>query len=227
MQLYFTENLKEGAFELSTEVSHHLSKVLRKQSGDAIQVTNGKGAHAICTISAIDKKGVTVIANEIVKTTNHNKVALAISFTKNANRIEWLLEKATEIGVTDIYPLNTKRTDNIYPKKERLQNIIASAMCQSKQYYLPILHSVTTLQALANISTTTYIAHCIDTIETQPLNNYIHAPNSSLIIIGPEGDFTEDEVHLAIANGCKSVSLGVNRLRTETAALKALSILNN
>ena len=228
MQLFYEENITPMQMILSAENMRHIVQVLRMQIGESFLVTNGLGIKCKATIASISKKDCVVTISELEEVPKPTpEISLAIAFTKNTNRVEWLLEKITEIGVANIYPLHTKRTEQLYPKKERLKHILVSAMCQSKQYHLPFLHDINTLEKLLveEKSNQKFIAHCIED-EKQTLLQ-IAAPNkSSLILIGPEGDFTKEEVSLCLQQDCKPVSLGNNRLRTETAGLVAVTILN-
>jgi 16S rRNA (uracil1498-N3)-methyltransferase len=230
MQLFYEANITQPQMHLSAENMRHIVQVLRMQEGESFLLTNGKGIKCTATIAASSKKEcVVIISNyQIMPIANH-PINIGIAFTKNNNRIEWLLEKMTEIGVQNIYPLHTKRTEQLYPKKDRLQHILISAMCQSKQYYLPILHDIITLEKLIvqNDSEQKWIAHCIEGEPKQTLQQIALSNKSSLILIGPEGDFTKEEVDLCIENNYKPVSLGNTRLRTETAGLVAITLLNN
>jgi 16S rRNA (uracil1498-N3)-methyltransferase len=154
---------------------------------------------------------------------------LGIAFTKNNSRNEWLLEKAMEMGIEQIYPIITDRTEKDKLKMERLQGILISAMLQSQQCYLPQLHDSIKLKALLQQSTTTaqrFIAHCIDTEERKSYITHLQPGKDTLMLIGPEGDFTPAEINLCLEAGLEPVSLGQNRLRTETAGLYACTIFN-
>jgi 16S rRNA (uracil1498-N3)-methyltransferase len=228
MQHYLVHNIQLGNNTLMGDVVHHLSKVLRMQINDTLVLVDGNGKSAIATIAAINKKD--IIVNVVAINNNepsNTTVCLGIAFTKNASKIEWLVEKAVELGVHAIYPLHTTRTENIYPKYDRLNYIIEAAFCQSKQYYLPILHPITKLEALINNKNFNQIlvAHCLDYENKKALKQIETKNKSSLILIGPEGDFTPEEIHLCQQANAIPVQLGNTRLRTETAALKALSII--
>jgi 16S rRNA (uracil1498-N3)-methyltransferase len=229
MQLFYEANITQPQMQLSADNMRHIVQVLRMQLGDTFLLTNGCGAKCKATICAIAKKDcmVEISEYEIMPLPNQS-INIGISFTKNNNRIEWLLEKITEIGVANIYPLHTKRTEQLYPKKDRLQHILISAICQSKQYYLPVLHDMITIEKLidANTCAQNFIAHCIENEPKQTLLAAAQSNKSSLILIGPEGDFTQDEVSLCIQKNFVPVSLGNTRLRTETAGLVAITILN-
>jgi 16S rRNA (uracil1498-N3)-methyltransferase len=230
MQLFYEANIQERQMNLSVENTRHIVQVLRMQVGESFLLTNGCGVKCTATISATTKKECVVIISDYqIMPTSNPQINIGIAFTKNNNRIEWLLEKITEIGVANIYPLHTKRTEQLYPKKERLQHILVSAICQSKQYYLPILHDIITIEKLVMQDNTKqkFIAHCIEENEKQALQNIAIPNKSSLILIGPEGDFTKEEGSLCIDNNYQPISLGKTRLRTETAGLVAITLLNN
>jgi 16S rRNA (uracil1498-N3)-methyltransferase len=231
MQLFYEPNItQQSQMNLSAENTRHIVQVLRMQIGESFLLTDGCGVKCTATISATTKKEsvVTISDYQIMPLSNH-QINIGIAFTKNNNRIEWLLEKITEIGVANIYPLHTIRTEQLYPKKDRLQHILISAMCQSKQYFLPILHDIITLEVLIkqDVSEQKMIAHCMEAEAKKSILEIAKKNKSSLILIGPEGDFTKDEVSLCINNNFKPVSLGNNRLRTETAGLVAITLLNN
>ncbi len=228
MQLFFEKNIIAGTQVLQVYTARHITQVLRKDVGYQFALTNGAGVKARATISSIHKKECLVLIDEIQQHVYElPHVHLAIAFTKNASRMEWLLEKATEIGLASITPLITQRSENIYPKTERLQHILQSALCQSQQYFLPALQEKQTIAQvlLTHANNNKMIAHCMEQPAKLPLVNAVEKNKSSLILIGPEGDFTAEEVSLCLQQGCKSISLGKTRLRTETAGLLAVSIV--
>lgn len=174
------------------------------------------------------------IKNTLVKIENreyfsfpHKENCLAISPTKNNSRIEWLLEKVTEIGIKEIVLLDCERTEKTNVKYERLHNILISAMLQSRQVYLPELRNLIKFDAIVknNLYEEKYIAHCLHDENKIDLKT-IRTNASQIILIGPEGDFTQNEINLALAENFKPVSLGHTRLRTETAGLAATILLN-
>jgi 16S rRNA (uracil1498-N3)-methyltransferase len=226
---YFYEpliNIGTTTFTLSEESSKHCAQVLRMVAGDAVQITNGTGTIFEGSILEAHKKNTTVriIKEESVAATSQ-KMTLGISILKNAVRLEWLFEKATEMGVHTIVPLLCERTIHERFKTDRMANIIQSAMIQSQQAWLPILSkpiSFTDFVQQYN-APEKYIAHCEPTIKTSIKSI---APSNELIIaIGPEGDFTIKEIEMAIQANYQPIGLGPTRLRTETAGLFALSVL--
>lgn len=194
------------------------------EAGEKINVTDGRGTRMLCEITTAHKKHATVTVIEDSYTEQSaRKVIIGISLVKNASRFEWFLEKATEIGVAEIYPLICARTEKEKFREERLQGIVTSAMLQSQQVWMPILHqpidfdSLVESDAMKNISTK-YIAHCLDT-EKQTVSST--ATGNVVMLIGPEGDFTPEEIDLAIQLGFLPATLGDTRLRTETAGMVA------
>lgn len=230
MQLpyFFEENITAGNYILSEATSKHCVQVLRMQAGEQLQLTDGKGNLHTATIIEPHKKNTIVKVDEPVFTKpNDKKITLAVSLLKNASRFEWLLEKATEIGVSAIVPLQCKRTEKQNFKTERMQGIIISAMLQSRQTYLPELFPVTNITSLISSAQQKQklIAHCMEDEKT-PLQT-VAMQNEILMLIGPEGDFTDEEIAFALQNNFQPVSLGNTRLRTETAAIVASSLLAN
>jgi len=215
-------------FVLDEASSKHIVQVLRMQNGEQLQLTNGKGILFTAEITDNNRKKCTVKVTQ----TNHlqrltNNISIAISPVKNNTRFEWFLEKATEIGVSEIIPLVCIRTEKTAFKFDRMKSILVSAMLQSQQCWLPVLHEPTKFNALVTSSThqQKFIAHCIDDAKRSlaDLNN--ESLSSKIILIGPEGDFTTDEIELALQNHYSAVSLGATRLRTETAGIVAATLL--
>ena len=213
-------------FELSEETSKHCIQVLRMRAGERIQLTNGTGGLYTASIAHEDKKHCTVnIESAKQYAAPEKKTTIAVSLLKNASRFEWFLEKATEIGVTEIIPLICNRTEHTRFRFDRMQQILISAMLQSQQSWLPVLHEPIKLQTLfqGNAATQKLIAHCEEDTKT-PIQS-ISLTDSVLMLIGPEGDFTPEEIKLAISHNYQPISLGNTRLRTETAAIVASTFL--
>ena len=232
LPFFYIEKLLTGAIVLSEDTSKHITGVLRKKTGDQILLTDGKGTKAITEIINDHRKhcGVRLISSE-QEDAPQRKVTIAISLIKNTSRFEWFLEKATEIGVTEIIPLLCERTEKEKFRYERLNGILISAMLQSQQCWLPILHQPTHFKNAIELSNEEkFIAHCADDEKHSLINELVkHSPltthHSSLILIGPEGDFTENEIASALSKGFEPVSLGNTRLRTETAGVVAAALL--
>jgi 16S rRNA (uracil1498-N3)-methyltransferase len=220
---------------LDESTSKHIVQVLRMQNGEQLQITNGKGGLFTAEIIDSNRKKCTV---KVIKTSNGQQstrnITIAISPVKNNTRFEWFLEKATEIGVTEIIPIVCNRTEKNTFKTERMKNILVSAMLQSQQCWLPVLHEPVRFDKLWQSSKTLpklddyqqkFIAHCIEG-EKRELSYMINENLlSKIILIGPEGDFTEAEIDLALQNHFSAVTLGETRLRTETAGIVASTLL--
>jgi len=226
---YFYEpQIKLGTttFTCSEETSKHCAQVLRMQGGDTLQITNGVGDIFEATIVEAHKKNTTVqIIQEHTVAAASQKIILGISILKNAVRLEWLFEKATEMGVHSIVPLLCERTIHERFKTDRMSNIIQSAMIQSQQAWLPFLSQPISFKDFIHQynAADKYIAHC----EPSNKTSIKDLPNSKdlVIAIGPEGDFTPSEIEMAIEANYQPIGLGPTRLRTETAGLFALSVL--
>lgn len=219
-----------GNFNLDEASSRHCSQVLRMQPGDELLLTNGKGLRCIASIQeASRKRTIVAIASVERPAAPQFRFGLAIAFTKNNSRNEWLLEKATEMGITEIFPIVTQRGEKDRLKPERLNSILVSAMLQSQQVYLPVLHEAEKLSLILN-STSAYeqkfIAHCEADKERLSYWERLEKNKNTLVLVGPEGDFTTEEITQSLAAGCIPVSLGNNRLRTETAGLYACTVFN-
>ncbi len=211
---------------LPEDTAKHIGQVLRMTSGEAIQLTDGQGTMADCRLSEVAKKRVSVEVLRVAFAAEPSpQLRLAIAFTRNASRNEWLLEKATELGVRRITPLITERGNKERIRAERWNAILTSAMLQSKQNWLPMLDSPTPLAAILGESHhPAFIAHCMDgQTDRKPIAGALKKGENAVILIGPEGDFSPAEVSLAEASGAIAISLGPNRLRTETAALAAIT----
>jgi 16S rRNA (uracil1498-N3)-methyltransferase len=222
---------------LNEDNSRHVIQVLRMRPGEALRLTDGKGALLDGVILDDHKKKCRVsIKAGTTEPPRTNQVTIAISPVKNTARFEWFLEKATEIGVSTIIPLLCERTERQSIRTDRLRNILVSAMLQSQQAWLPTLTEPTPLPQLLSQAPTgpAYIAHLLEAPrDTSSLAGLVGAnsghlhpgPSSSLILIGPEGDFSPKEVETALAAKLIPVSLGHNRLRTETAGIVAATLL--
>ena len=214
---------------LNEETSKHIVQVLRMQNGEQLQLTDGKGNLFTTEIINNNKRSCEVA----VLTTDHRpqitrKISIAISLVKNASRFEWFLEKATEIGVTEIIPLICTRTEKQHFRYDRMKTIIVSAMLQSQQVWLPVLHEPVKFaneQIVKFANEQKLIAHCENEKKT-PLGHLQTSKFANMLIcIGPEGDFTKEEIELSLKNDFIPVSLGNTRLRTETAGIVAATLL--
>lgn len=225
MQLFFDPNISEGAtsFTFDKEESRHIVKVLRKKEGDSIFITNGKGwLFTSEVIFAAEKRCEVSIVSEKYFEPMPYKLHLAVAPTKMNDRYEWFLEKAVEIGITEITPLICEHSERTVFKAERFEKILQSAMKQSLQYHVPILHEPVAFKQFVKQQHKgkLFIAHCEET-DKKLLKNELLPKETQTILIGPEGDFSTKEIELALGLGYVPVSLGNTRLRTETAAVVA------
>lgn len=234
MQLFFSPDINEDTpqFTFPADESRHIVKVLRKKEGDTLHITNGKGFLFEATIMATD---IRKCAATIIKSTYYQKsepcLHLAVAPTKMNDRFEWFLEKATEIGVSEITPIICDHSERKVIKLERMQKVLQSAMKQSLQFHLPVLNDPITAKAfieknspITNKKDQFYIAHCEETKKVD-LKERLTPTKNAIILIGPEGDFSNSEIETALKTGYEPVSLGENRLRTETAAIFACATM--
>lgn len=230
LPFFYTEALNDPIILLEEDTSKHITGVLRMKVGAELLLTDGKGSKAHAVITDDHRKRCTVKVITVDKEPPPQpRVAIAISLVKNAARFEWFLEKATEIGVGEIIPLLCERTEKEKFRHDRMNNILVSAMLQSQQTWLPLLHPPTAFTEVLEFSaySNRYIAHCLPQ-QKQPLYGFskqLH--EGSLMLIGPEGDFTEKEIEAALQKGFVPVTLGNTRLRTETAGMVAAALLCN
>ena len=228
MALFYVPNLVSGHV-LPEEESQHAVKVLRLQVGAEITVVDGVGGYYKAKIINPHPKHCTFEITEIIPEYRKRDFHLhiAIAPTKNIERLEWFIEKATEIGIDDITPIICRFSERKIIKAERLEKIIVSAAKQSVKAYFPILHPLCSFDELMKTqqSSQKFIAHCYEE-DKKLLQNEIHKSTDVLILIGPEGDFSKEEVLKAISVGFIPVSLGNSRLRTETAGVVACHTVN-
>ncbi|MFD2920889.1 RsmE family RNA methyltransferase [Terrimonas rubra] len=213
---------------LDEDTSKHIVQVLRMVNGEAVNLTDGKGHLLECSITEAHKKHCTVAVNTTGFTAAPlRQIHIAIGLLKNANRWEWFLEKATEIGVSHITPLLTKRTEKDKFRYDRMQTICISAMLQSQQVWLPVLQEPVGYDKFitAHKGGLQLIAHCEEGQERQQLAAMLIPDGETTLLIGPEGDFTVEEIALALEQQYKAVSLGATRLRTETAGIVGAALL--
>ncbi len=233
MHLFYTPDINSEIYTLSEEESKHAVRVLRLQIGDVIQLIDGKGTLFQATVAENHPKRCTVhitdVQKEYEKRGFHLHIAMAP--TKNMERTEWFLEKAVEIGLDEFTPLQCEHSERVIVKTERLHKIAVSAMKQSLKAYEPKLNELCSfskfVKAMHGFGGLKFIAHCERAGFMPDLlkNKTVHGQDT-LVLIGPEGDFSADEIKLASENGFMEISLGKSRLRTETAALAATMTLN-
>lgn len=228
MNLFYQPQLSEGVLHLDAEESKHCIRVLRKKSGDIITITDGKGSFYTARIQNADSQKCTFsIAEKTPEVKKSFSIHIAISPTKNADRMEWFVEKVVELGIDEITLIECEHTERTFIKTERLHKVAVSAMKQSLKATLPVINGLAKFNDLVRNAKAraTFIAY-VD--ESNPHHLKHEAPPAAdyLLLIGPEGDFSTAELDLAIACGFKKVSLGTSRLRTETAGIAACHILN-
>lgn len=221
-RFYVPDATENSVKELSDDEGKH-TRVLRLQTNDRVHVLDGKGRLFEADI-IVNKRSTEVSIGNCIQheTKNPNTLVLAVAPTKNISRFEWVIEKATEVGVKTIIPIRSENSERGHMKLGRLDRIMASAMKQSKALWATDIHELTPFtDILALEADEKYIAHCIDSQEKERIQDLLSPSESRLIAIGPEGDFSLIEVEQALNNGYKSLSLGNKRLRTETAAIAA------
>lgn len=228
MLLFYNPEIND-VFTLPPDESKHCIRVLRLQSGDIIHMTDGKGN--LYTTRIIDdnvKRCMLEVTETKIEYGKRNfRLHMAVAPTKNINRFEWFLEKATEFGIDEITPIICENSERRIIKTDRLNKIIISAMKQSLKAYLPKLNEAVKFSDFIKQETANskFIAYCSEN-HRDLLKNVTDQNKDIEILIGPEGDFSNKEVEMALANGFKAVSLGQSRLRTETAAIAACHTVN-
>jgi len=227
MQLFYNPHIESPTkqFTFDKIESRHIVKVLRKTEGDLLHITNGKGSlFKVQVIIANDKKCLVEIVSEEKKSKPWDYfLHIAIAPTKNNDRLEWFLEKATEIGIDEITPIICDHSERKVIKKERLEKVVISAMKQSLKFNLPKLNDAISFSQFVKQDNKgdLFIAHCEET-DKKSLKSQLVSNQKLTIFIGPEGDFSTKEIVLAIENKFVAVTLGESRLRTETAGVTAV-----
>ncbi len=224
MQLFYQQGLQEGIWTMSEEESKHVIQVLRHKKGDELSLIDGQGGWFSGRITDLGKRScvleVTCIRREAFRA--NYRVTLAVAPTKRMERLEWLVEKATELGFDELIPLRTSRGERSQLRTDRLVREAIAATKQSLQAWVPVIREPMHLEEclLSVKAAQRFIGWCPDE-PPPPLVVNCQPAKDVLILIGPEGDFTEKEVGLAVELGCQPFTLGKVRLRTETAALTA------
>ena len=225
MELFYSTDIANGLCTLTEEESRHCSKVLRHQAGDMINVIDGSGSLYTCKIIECGKKVVCTIEDVQERFGAHNyHLTMAVCPTKNIDRYEWFLEKATEVGVSRFVPIECDHSERRTIKHDRALRVVTSAVKQSIKAYHPALDELTPVRQLIQtpFEGRKFIAHCDSSFEKRDyLPSIIKKTEKLLILIGPEGDFSPEEIKFALENGFEPISLGNQRLRTETAAVAA------
>ena len=230
MQLFYLPNLDENSKKATflKEESRHLFKVLRKKIDDTILITNGKNIFFNCKISSISKNNCEIdILNFEIKDKLDYSLHVVISPLKSNERFEWFLEKASEIGISEITPIICERSERKFINEKRLNKVLVSAMKQSLKAHHPILNPITTLKDFykKKFNGELFIAHCNNS-EKEFFMNCLKPKTKNIVLIGPEGDFSKNELKDAQINGFKFVTLGNNRLRVETAGIMSCAIFS-
>ena len=237
MDIFYCPEINNDITFLPTEESRHCADVLRMKKGDTITLVDGAGNYYRAELMEMNprKCGVRILETfrEIQKKI---RLHIAIAPTKNIDRFEWFLEKATEIGVDEITPVICEHSERKVIKPERLHKILISSIKQSGRAFLPLLNGMGSFNSFIakNFENQRFIAHCHDASSDNLffrsrlpyLKSVYNKGEDALILIGPEGDFSEEEITLAVRNGFQEISLGDSRLRTETAGIIACSIVN-
>lgn len=230
MQLFYNPQLdtNTATFTLDRAESKHVFKVLRKNIGDTISITDGRGNLYKGTINHITSNRCDLdIAFAKTYPPPSYQLHIAIAPTKINDRMEWFLEKATEMGITRITPILCQHSERHKINMERMNRIIVSAMKQSLKFHKPQLDELIDVEEFLKLEHTgkKFIAHC-EEIEKTHLSDVAQARENGIVLIGPEGDFSSQEIELAINKGFKPVSLGNTRLRTETAGIYTAATFN-
>lgn len=233
MQLFYAPDITPPAYTLSEEESKHCVRVLRLGCGDRIHITDGRGNLFCCEITDDNPKrcAVRVVTTQSGYERLPYALTMAVAPTKNTDRFEWFLEKATEVGVAEIIPLDAAHSERRTLKTEREQKVVTAAVKQSLKAYHPRLREMTPFRDVvtAPFPGRKFIAHC-DAPQSAAGRRYLPSllrkGEDILILIGPEGDFSPEEIRLALAHGFEEISLGQQRLRTETAAVAAVVMVS-
>jgi len=225
MHIFYTPDITNKYYKLNEQESKHCVSVLRLKIGDRIHLINGKGTYFTADIIDDSPKACVVGVKQKIDLFEKRDYYLhiAIAPPKNINRFEWFVEKATEIGIDEITPIMCENSERRHIKADRLERIIISATKQSVKAYKPVLNDIISFSRFINTKPRTaqkYIAHCING-KREKIKEVCLPGQQSVILIGPEGDFSEKEIHQACSAGYKEITLGNSRLRTETAGIVA------
>ena len=230
MHIFYTPDISQNTYTLNEEESKHCVRVLRLSKGTIVNLVDGVGGFYTAEITDDHPKKVSlsILSVETEFHKRNNYLHIAVAPTKNIDRMEWFLEKATELGIDEITPIITDRSERRVVKDDRLNKVITSAVKQSIKAYHPKLNEAISFDDFLKqpFDGQQLIAHCIDDQKKEYISALVHPQEKYLILIGPEGDFTAEEVNLALNKGFKPLTLGENRLRTETAALAVCFEIN-
>jgi len=230
MNIFYTPDISGSSYILNEEESKHCVRVLRLSVGEVIYLVDGVGGFYTAEITSDNpKKVILKILNVVTEFAKRNHyLHIAVAPTKNIDRLEWFLEKATELGIDEVTPIITDRSERRVVKEDRLNKVITSAVKQSIKAYHPKMNDAISFDSFLKqpFDGDKLIAHCIDNEEKKYISDLVIPFQKYLILIGPEGDFTPNEVEQALNKDFKPLTLGNNRLRTETAALAACFEIN-
>jgi 16S rRNA (uracil1498-N3)-methyltransferase len=230
MHIFYTPHIAGAEAILEEEEARHCAQVLRMRVGDELVVVDGKGGYHRGSLARIGKRDCAVEIRETIEEYGKRpwRVHLAAAPVKNMARWEWMLEKAVEIGVDQLTPLLTQRSERAHVRIDRLRKLAVSAMKQSEQAYLPLVAEPMAFDELVKRAAypQRFIPHCLPDAQKRPLAQHCQPDKDVLILIGPEGDFTPEEIALALNHGFLPADLGPTRLRTETAGIVALAAVH-
>jgi 16S rRNA (uracil1498-N3)-methyltransferase len=227
MPIFYQPLLAEGIHWLDADESRHAVHVLRLREGDTVELTDGKGSFCVASIEIPDSKKCSFRVIEKKQLPQRSfQVHMAIAPTKNMDRTEWFIEKAVEFGIEKITFMQCERSERRNIPLDRIQKIAISALKQSKQAWMPHINGIHNFKHVLEEEATEKFIAFVDENNQLHLKDVFTQKSDYLVLIGPEGDFTNTELEWAIEKGFKKVSLGPNRLRTETAALAAVHILS-
>jgi len=231
MNLFYCPDIHSHEALLSPEESYHCVRVLRLVKGDRVQVIDGRGGvfEAVITMPDAKRCHLGITRSVTIPPSRNFNLHIAIAPTKSMDRFEWFMEKAVEIGIDTITPLLCQRSERRVTKTARLQKLIISTMKQAMVTYRPVLNELTDyqefLESIRGGGTNRFIAHC-EGQDRKRIQDVFATGTDVVILIGPEGDFSPEEVHLATGHGFTPITLGQNRLRTETAGVVTCSVMN-
>jgi 16S rRNA (uracil1498-N3)-methyltransferase len=231
MQVFYAPGLTGNPSALNENESRHCIQVLRHVAGDIIHLIDGDGGFYKARITEADPHACGIEITEHIPFFHARpcRLQLVIAPPKQTDRFEWLLEKAIEIGIDTITPIRCQRSERKEINERRLEKIVIASMKQAIVAKKPRINSMISFKQLISSDMADYqdrfIAYC-DDVKNLPLQEAMIKGRNTIILIGPEGDFTQDEIRMTLASGYKAVSLGNNRLRSETAALVACMIFN-
>ncbi len=225
MQVFYAPEISGDFYTLNEKESKHSIRVLRMKQGMQVKLIDGKGNLYEGIITGPDPKGCIIKVNSVIRNfeSRDYKLHIAISPLKNPERLEWFIEKSVEMGVDEITPVICRNTEKTGIKSDRIVNIIISAMKQSLKSHLTVLNEVCSFKDFAkgNFAGTKMIASCNDIPVRSKIADVYHKGEDAVILIGPEGDFSDDEIGYAVTGGFTPIHLGRSRLRTETAGVAA------